>query len=441
MDNKKINKGESIEEILSDIILMFREERIKEINSLVDKHNIICVKSNIVGLQKNTNYGDFVLKYFQKKIDDYLFINNITINKKIVRMSFDGDYILYLLNKDIHLKEEMITLEESEEIGRLIDIDVYEESQNGNGLVKSITRKNPRKCLICDNPVFICQRLKTHTTEELINKSRQMVFNKQKEMVLKALKESMMLELDLHPKFGLVTKYSNGSHTDMNYEMMKNTQDIIIPYLVKMFECGYNLDIKDIYKEIKKIGLSADRAMLDYTNEVNVYKGVIFSLGIIVSALGYKFNGLGIVKQNILSISKKIAKDVKSEYSNHNTFGVKAYKEYGIGGAREEAYNGFLNVKQTVKIIKDINDKNLLKALVNLIIELDDTVMLKRAKSIERYMEIKNEFFMLDINNYDEVMKLNDKMIKENISFGGCADILICALFIKLIQKSINIKI
>ena len=64
MDNKKINKDESIEEILSDIILMFREERIKEINSLVDKHNIICVKSNIVGLQKNTNYGDFVLKYF-----------------------------------------------------------------------------------------------------------------------------------------------------------------------------------------------------------------------------------------------------------------------------------------------------------------------------------------------------------------------------------------
>ena len=49
--------------------------------------------------------------------------------------------------------------------------------------------------------------------------------------------------------------------------------------------------------------------------------------------------------------------------------------------------------------------------------------------------------YIEDINNIDDVNKLDKKMIDQNISFGGCADILICALFIKIIQKSFNLKI
>lgn len=53
------------------------------------------------------------------------------------------------------------------------------------------------------------------------------------------------MELNLHPKFGLVTPYSNGSHDDMNYELMKEAQEVIIPGLIEMFFVGLEANNPD----------------------------------------------------------------------------------------------------------------------------------------------------------------------------------------------------
>ena len=41
----------------------------------------------------------------------------------------------------------------------------------------------------------------------------------------------MIKELDLHPKFGLVTPISNGSHKDMNYKLMIKARMLLCPIL------------------------------------------------------------------------------------------------------------------------------------------------------------------------------------------------------------------
>jgi len=422
-------------DIMKELVLRDRESRIELIKTYTKDYNVICLKANVCGPYKNPNYGHIVIKYFEHKIDKLIVDYDLGFIKKISNVSLDGNYFLYLFGKEMHLKDVMVKLEDKEEIGRLVDIDVYEDSG------KSISRGTLRKCLICEKHAFVCQKEQNHTLKEIEDKAKDIVLNKLKDIVRKACKHSMMLELDLHPKFGLVTKKTSGSHKDMNYGLLEKTQDVIIPYLVDMFEIGYTNSIKDIYSKIKKIGLKADEKMLEFTKGVNVYKGVIFSLGIICAAFGYKMNNLVMKSHSILNISKDISKSVMNEYTLHDTFGSKAYKEHMIGGARLEAHSGFPNVKEAALMINNFDNDTLLKALVHLIINLEDTVLLKRAKNLDKYYDIKLEFSNLDINNIDDVNKLDKKMIDQNISFGGCADILICALFIKIIQKSFNLKI
>ena len=59
------------------------------------------------------------------------------------------------------LKDMAITIENSSELGRLFDIDVIDS--NGNKL----SRKEFRKCLICDKQAQECARSRTHSVREM----------------------------------------------------------------------------------------------------------------------------------------------------------------------------------------------------------------------------------------------------------------------------------
>ena len=59
------------------------------------------------------------------------------------------------------LKDMAITIENSSELGRLFDIDVIDA--NGNKL----SRKEFRKCLICDKQAQECARSRTHSVREM----------------------------------------------------------------------------------------------------------------------------------------------------------------------------------------------------------------------------------------------------------------------------------
>jgi triphosphoribosyl-dephospho-CoA synthetase len=81
------------------------------------------------------------------------------------------------------------------------------------------------------------------------------------------------------------------------------------------------------------------------------------------------------------------------------------------------------------------DDQSKLKALCYLIINIEDTVLLKRCKTIEKYNEVINKFKNL-IYNTEEINALNDYCISNNLSFGGAADLLIVSVFIQNIYKS-----
>ncbi len=69
------------------------------------------------------------------------------------------------------LKDLAMNIENSSEIGRLFDIDVIDS--NGNKL----SRKNFRKCLICEKQAQECARSRTHSVKEMQDAIEKMLRN------------------------------------------------------------------------------------------------------------------------------------------------------------------------------------------------------------------------------------------------------------------------
>ena len=406
---------------ISKNILDNREEKNLFIQSLLTENQVITLKANIPGLNKNTKEAFVLINYF-----DQILINK-GYKKSHQLSGADGPMFIYLTDKKLNVKDEMIKVEEEEMLGRFVDIDVFNDSVSFN-------RSVLRKCYLCNNPAYVCARNKTHKLEEITEYIRKNIEKVIYEFVKIVCDESIMEELNIHPKFGLVTPYTNGSHKDMNYELMIIAKNSILESFVEMFKVGYhNDDLEKIFKDSRMIGIDAEKNMFKATNGVNCYKGLIFDLGLITASLGYKLGHLD-KDINIFDIVKKMTKGITEELKCGNeTFGKYAYQTYNIGGARMEAEYGFPHVQKLLKDNLDIT-----ASLIYLISNIDDTVLLKRCGTYQKYLDIKIRFKNLNMND-SSIKDLNDYFIANNLSFGGAADMLIVFLFVTKFNKIINI--
>lgn len=410
---------------VSNTILSFREKKDYFIKKYIDEYQVISLRANIVGNNKCIKESYILLSYFDKLIDKY------SINKFVFNND-DGPCVIYLCSKDECLKDKMVVLEEENTLGRFVDIDVYYNTRY------SLSRKNLRKCYICDNPAFVCGRLGSHSVKELNDYIINNTISELVKIINSLSFESMIEELELHPKFGLVTPYTNGSHLDMDYDLMVKAQKAIVPFFEKMFLTGYNNEnINETFDVVRKIGINAEEEMFKVTKGVNAYKGLIFALGLVITSVSIKLSRL---KSNdscfdyIKIMTQGLSKE--AEESNDTT-GKKAYQIYGLKGARHQAENGFKDAEHIINNYDLETEDSKLKALCELIVNVDDTVLIKRCNSIEEYYDVKRMFRDL-LNNKVSIDELNDYCIFKGYSFGGCADLLIISLFIKKINKIFN---
>ncbi|MBQ7593735.1 MAG: citrate lyase holo-[Synergistaceae bacterium] len=74
-----------------------------------------------------------------------------------------GDELLLAVKNILpeNLKDLAMNIENSSEIGRLFDIDIIDADG------KKLSRKNFRKCLICDKQAQDCARSRTHSVSEM----------------------------------------------------------------------------------------------------------------------------------------------------------------------------------------------------------------------------------------------------------------------------------
>jgi holo-ACP synthase CitX len=411
----------------TDQILEAREERLNNVIHYLQEGGIVVIKANIPGSDKNLFHAFILTAIFKNEL-----LRLIEVKKQLYFESADGPYYILVVNKDLNLKHILVNLEETHKLGRLIDLDFFMKAK------KSVSRSelnlSRRRCYICNNDAVICSRSKKHSLRDLVKFMDDLVYEYLDQFIIRAIEESIIDELNLDYKFGLVSPLSNGSHPDMNYEMMKGSANAIIPNLRKMFWIGFNSkSLEEAYFLGKKEGLYAEEQMYLSTSGINTYKGLIFILGLTLLSCGYMLKN----HQKYQDIFNNVATMTKTvfEEKKYNTFGEHAFNEYAFGGARSEASKGLPSVQKATEQLPITTDLHM--TLIGIIANCEDTVMLKRAGSIKRYNYFKNEITDIKEYNLEKIISITNECIKNNISCGGAADILITTLFIKRIKENL----
>src|SRR5699024_6679000 len=95
--------------------------------------------------------------------------------------------------------------------------------------------------------------------------------------------KSILYEVAATPKTGLVDRKNSGAHKDMDFFTFINSSSVLGSYFYNCTKAGIEFkgnDYRDLLKDIRPIGMEAEKDMFKATNNINTHKGIIFSQGI-----------------------------------------------------------------------------------------------------------------------------------------------------------------
>ncbi len=410
-------------------ILDDRENKMGQVEDFFKNHptdSLVSIKANLPGLNKNHPYSFYLVKIFYNYLNQLF---NFTVNN--FYNSSDGPYyLLGIRGSSINIKKRLIFIESTHPLGRLIDLDYFQSKE------KSVSRSElnvkPRRCFLCNEPAVLCIRNCIHKHDEITTFIENKLISFMKEKIGELIDYSIIRELKLEDKFGLVSFYSCGSHSDMDYQIMIMAKDAILDYFKKLFIFGNKSnDLSTLLSEVRQLGIDAENKMLKQTGGVNCYKGIIFLLGLVVLATGYTLKTSTSFEDIFVNV-KKISHNILADFNTHQgTFGTNIFKKKNITGVRGIAFNGLKVVRDNLnKISPSANDKDLRKLLFFYMSNVDDTVFIKRSLSYENYLKHKKHIKTYDIDNKHDLNLLNQYCLENNLSFGGSADLLILSIFL-----------
>ncbi|MDE9453244.1 triphosphoribosyl-dephospho-CoA synthase [Xenorhabdus bovienii] len=259
---------------------------------------------------------------------------------------------------------------------------------------------------------------------------------------------SLLMELNAHPKPGLITPFSNGSHSDMNYHtMLSSIRSISNSFSCLPYDFFSFIELKDYdtsAKIIRDFGINVEKNMLKATGGINTHKGAIFLLLVLLAGcLIAPFSWSHALKAS--GAFAKFLPQYKFElYEYEATTGNMAKKCFGLGGIKEEVSFCFPTISSNIlSFINewDLMDKNLC-VVMNLIRNMsiaEDTTLLNRNfdLSLLYLIQEKSREVIIEINNniscfYDSIQRLNFFCSELNVSPGGSADLTIATIFTSL---------
>jgi len=438
-------------------ILEAREQRANLKNQKTLK-GIPCVSLslNVPGFPKSNSITDAFfslclteLKYFMKA-----HLVELQIKEAIEKCDAVGNFFIVSCSIEIKslpwLKQICEEFEENHSLGRFIDVDLNDEQGN------TISSGKSKLCFFCqDKPAIECRRENTHDPELLrsfmfskmagyCNQNREYTIVKQlSSLGLKAL----LYEISLTPKPGLVDKFSNGSHQDMNYQTFIDSSSAISPYFMELVSAGFSFQNSDLTKAlpiVRNLGLRMESAMYDATSNVNTQKGLIFLMGLSLFACGKVFSQsdqfdveqFKFVIREICKnlVSNELTGSFQSNSIQTKSHGESIYQKYGFSGARGEAESGFQTVFDFGLPLlagdAKLNDEAMIRSFLSIAAHNNDTNILYRGGL--QTLSIFQGLCKTALDNFTDqnYSALTDYCNKENISPGGSADLLAVTLFI-----------
>ncbi|MBP2632657.1 MAG: 2-(5-triphosphoribosyl)-3-dephospho CoA synthase [Firmicutes bacterium] len=265
--------------------------------------------------------------------------------------------------------------------------------------------------------------------------------------------QSLLYEVAVTPKPGLVDRRNVGAHKDMDCFTFLASAAALAPYFTQFAQRGAECsqqEPKAVFREIRSIGIAAERCMFEATAGVNTHKGAIFSLGLACTAAGFlSATHTKLTPQTVAGYVSKMTEGIcGQEYQGIEakkslTKGEEIYLRYGLTGVRGEAEQGFPSVlRYSYPVLKDcllcgrsINE-SMLQAYLHLAGNVDDTNVLGRHDmETSTYVKVETQALLkaggaLNTENIALLEAMDDDFIAQNISPGGCADLLALTIFL-----------
>lgn len=257
---------------------------------------------------------------------------------------------------------------------------------------------------------------------------------------------ALKAELNTTPKPGLVDTHDSGAHRDMDHALMMRSIRAMHPYFVKLATLGYDSPKLPAHDDIVRIGIEAEKAMLESTGGVNTYKGALFSMGLAVTAATYIIgrgkvamttHGKEYVPGDLLSAT--ITQFANGFPDTSGTHGSRAKQlaqsgcslKSALDNAREgysQLFGEWLPFYETRIKGDDSYVKH--KTLLRIMCDLDDTNIVYRT-DYDTMLQVKTQARHL-LEDFSEagIDDLNRDFVSRNISPGGSADMLALVVFL-----------
>ena len=272
---------------------------------------------------------------------------------------------------------------------------------------------------------------------------------------------ALLEEVYTTPKPGLVDLYSCGAHTDMDVHTFEKSAEALKPWFIRMAAQGYLLTCtrEELFIQIRKTGIMAEKAMFQATDGVNTHKGMIFTLGIFCAAAGRCMKDYGEINLRTLirveqEMTSRVLKNELSALSFNtgecSTNGEKNLRQYGTAGIRGEALAGYPSVTEIALPVladgiykKKEWNKVKIQILFALMSRVQDSNILSRKNPKVLYevqtqaMNFLNEGGAYSEHAMEKLLLMDAEYIRKNISAGGCADLLATCIFLAMICKKI----
>lgn len=372
-----------------------------------------------------------------------------------------GDCAFFLLGAPaVPVKKFLVSIEESHPLGRLFNLDVC--GSNGSSIKRHDLGLLPRTCLVCGEDAHVCAVKKSHSME-LIQWQAAKLFleffrDRAADQVASAAVRGLLYEVSTTPKPGLVDRNNSGSHNDMDFFTFLDSSASLIPWFREFFCLGWDHSSEpdgQLFERLRYAGQRSETAMFSATGGINTHKGLVFASAILCGALGKVHAGreLPLPMEEVLQQCRKLGECSLADLHRItnlptplSTNGERIFAAYGIQGARGEAAAGFPSavriglpaLKKWLAAGFSLNDAAAM-TLLTLISEVEDTNMVHRGgpelakKSKE---QAKHLLSTVTKENFKETLAtLDHQYITENLSPGGCADLLAVSLMFHFLES------
>jgi len=372
-----------------------------------------------------------------------------------VRRNVAGCEALYAVDMDpAALKTIAVQIEDDIPLGRLFDMDVLDPQ--GGQLRRERFGGKSRDCIVCGQPGRGCASRRSHTVGELqqaVNRILRDHFAwEDSEQIGAWAVQSLLEEVSTTPKPGLVDRRNCGSHRDMDEGTFRASAAALGPYFTGCAKAGMESaqePPEETFAALRRLGRLAEQTMYRATGWVNTHKGAIFTLGILCGAAGRLWQPdaswelEGLFREVAAMTRQAMAEDLCR--GGGDTVGQRLYASQGVPGIRGEAAQGLPSVERIGLPVyralrqagKNQNDAGAV-TLLHLIAQVVDTNMLSRGGRAGAAAGAKWAAQLTEggrIPDRERIEELDDRFIRENLSPGGCADLLAAVYFVEKLSQ------